>query len=179
LIPAGAKKGLAIFAHPDDESLWCGGLLSGELDWTVVCCTIPVKDPIRADKFFAACRSLNVDARLVSFLENGGRMPLDKIDTTGFDVILTHGRAGEYGHPQHTEVHAYVASRFPERARYIGYRRGGSGRFVYPLNEWQRARKLAALKCYDHVSPTDGKPKWEALLERYGKDFDLWCETYD
>jgi hypothetical protein len=38
---------------------------------------------------------------------------------------------------------------------------------------------MAALRCYDHTSPIDGKPKWRALLGRYGGEFDLGVETYD
>jgi len=33
--------------------------------------------------------------------------------------------------------------------------------------------KMTALRCYDHTSPTDGKPKWWALIDRYGAEFDL------
>jgi len=47
------------------------------------------------------------------------------------------------------------------------------------LNEFQLGLKMAALRCYDHTSPIDGKPKWRALLDRYGSEFDLGVETYD
>lgn len=175
LIPWDAKRGLAIFAHPDDETLWCGGLLSrGDLDWTVVCCSIPEKDPERAYKFFGACSALGVTGRLLPFGEKAGPFRLDMIDTDGFDVVLTHGVAGEYGHPQHKELH----ERLPMATRHIGY--GGEGRYKLPLSDPMKHRKMAALRCYDHVSPADdGKPKWEALLEYYGKRFDVWRETYD
>jgi hypothetical protein len=37
---------------------------------------------------------------------------------------------------------------------------------------------MAALRCYDHVSSLDGIPKWRALIDRYGSEFDLGVETY-
>lgn len=181
LIPAGAKRGCAILAHPDDESLWCGGLLSRSgIDWTVICCSVPEKDPERAYKFFAACTLLGVTGRLLPFGEKAGLFRLDLIDLTGFDLVLTHGPEGEYGHPQHRELHDRLFRFCPVPLRTIGYRQGGMGRFAFPLDAIARHTKLEALKCYDHKSPADdGKTKWQALIDYYGTRFDLWNETYD
>jgi hypothetical protein len=180
LIPRGARRGCAIFAHPDDESLWCGGLIgSSGLDWTVVCCSIPEKDPIRAYKFFEACEALGAKGRLLPFGEKSGLLRIEEVNLTGFDLVLTHGPAGEYGHPQHIELHDRLFRFCPVPLRTIGYRKGGLGRFAYPLDNVAKHTKLEALKKYDHVSPSDKKPKWKALLDYYGQKFDLWTETYD
>lgn len=178
LIPEDAETGVLIVAHPDDEALWCGGLLAKrDILWTVICCSIPHRDPERAYHFFQSCELLGVGARLLPFSERAG-WRLDLIDVAEFDVIVTHGPSGEYGHPHHRAVHDAVQQKLPRRVRrFIGYKRGGRGRFELPLDETLKAQKLAALKCY--TSPVNGGETWTDLLDKFGKQFDLWCETYD
>lgn len=180
LIPSGAKRGVAVVAHADDESLWCGGLIArGDLDWTIICCTIADIDPIRAYKFFDACDVLGAKARLLPFRESQAPIKIEYLDLSGFDLIVTHGAAGEYGHPHHQEVHQAISKRYPN-SRYFGYRKGGTGRFHVPLDDAMKAKKLAALKCYNHSTTSDhGHPKWQTLLAAFEPMFDLWNETYD
>lgn len=174
LIPPGTARPVAVLAHPDDESLWCAGLLSAsELDWTVICCSIPPQDPTRAYKFFAACEMLGVLPRLLPYRETEV-LDLALLDLSPFDLILTHGAAGEYGHRHHKQLHVFVGEHYPERARFIGY--GGPGRFSLPLDDRLRARKMSALQCYDG-GPRP--PQWRHLLANYGRRFDLWTERYD
>lgn len=175
------KRALVV-AHPDDESLWFGGLLASEPgDWTIVCCSIPRADPERAWKFFNACEVLGAKARLLPYTEAGPKEPLPHlglIDLSGFDQVVTHNSVGEYGHFQHTHLNRYLVARCPDKIVTGGYGKApGAKRLV--LNEHQLGIKMAALRCYDHVSPTDGKPKWRALIDRYGSEFDLGVETYD
>jgi hypothetical protein len=175
------RSGVIVVAHCDDETLWCGGLMARHLfRWTVISCSIPRTDPIRAYKFFEACESLGAKARLLPFVEAEPHMKLgnlDRLDLSEFDVIVTHNRAGEYGHRHHVDVHEHITGHWPERTWCIGY---GINRHdvAIDLTAGEQLRKREALRCYDHVSPTDGKPKWEALIERYGKQFDLSVETY-
>ncbi len=105
-----------IVAHPDDETLWAGGLMlmHPEAKWTVV--TICRKsDAERAAKFFNAMEEFNAagymgdmdDGPEQNPLDNGevqrtimGLLPLDR-----FDVVITHSTFGEYTrHLRHEET---------------------------------------------------------------------------
>src|SRR5262245_29588921 len=92
-----------VTAHPDDESLWCGGLLLRYPgNWTVICCSTPKRDPIRAYKFFDACERLGARGRIVVQPEDlNTKLSFAWIDLSPYDLIVTHGEAGEYGHPHH------------------------------------------------------------------------------
>lgn len=165
-----------VVAHPDDESLWFGGLLAAEPgDWTVICCSVPRTDPIRAEKFFDACKVLGAKAELIRIVESE-TMDLSSLDLSGFDQIVTHNSVGEYGHKHHVQIHRHLSARHDVVTGCYG-KAPGPKRIV--LNEYQLGLKMAALRCYDHISPTDGIPKWRALIDRYGSQFDLGIETYD
>lgn len=83
-----------------------------------------------------------------------------------FDWVLTHNRFGEYGHPHHKQVHEFVKQRALE-SPLMFFGREAPDALQYPLTPTELERKLQALRCYDHVSSTDRRPKWEALVDRY------------
>ncbi len=87
-------------------------------EWTVFSlCRADDRD--RAPKFARVCDALR-SAPLISDLDDGA--PLAEIDAPReiggrlrevlgerrWDVCLTHGAGGEYGHPRHVQVHAQV-----------------------------------------------------------------------
>lgn len=176
------RHGAIVIAHPDDEVLWCGGLvLRYPARWSIICCTIPRTDPIRAWKFYDACASLGVmRARVFPFIEPDPREPLRNIDLdlSAYELIVTHNAAGEYGHIHHRSLHRFIADRYPDKTVTFGYGAEGTEVERIVLSEEEKRRKRAALACYDHTSPMDGKPKSEALLARYGAMYDLDVETY-
>lgn len=177
-----ARRGVVVAAHPDDEVLWAGGLLARYAHkFTVICCSIPRADPIRAWKFFDACAVLGVSARLLPFVESAPSEPLQHLgalDLSDFDFVVTHNDAGEYGHPHHRHLSRFVRERWGAKTSTFGWRSDGRGTEVLHLTPHEQARKLEALRRYDHVSPHDGdKPKWKALLDRYAPD--LSVETFD
>jgi hypothetical protein len=176
------RNGAIVVAHPDDETLWCGGLMVRHPGvWTVICCSIPRTDPIRAYKFFLACEALGAKARLLPFEESApnARCPaIDHLDLSDFDCVVTHNALGEYGHAHHRALHHHIAQRWPDKMVTIGYG-DAPGSVRIALSGEEMGRKVAALSCYDHTSSSDGKPKWRALLDRYGTMFDLSFETYE
>jgi LmbE family N-acetylglucosaminyl deacetylase len=141
-------------SHPDDETLFAGGLLArfAYIGWTVICCSIPRLDPLRAWRFFDACAVLGVQGRLFPVTE---RPPtedltgLEHIDLSAFDCIVTHGAAGEYGHRQHRQIHHFVVNNHSDK-RIIGFgwRPGGQGTLELKLTAEETALKRAALDRY-------------------------------
>ncbi len=167
-----------IVAHPDDESLFGAGMMMRfKKAWTVICCTVPFHDPVRADKFHNACNILGAfESIVLDHQERAGLIPVP--DLSKYDLIVTHGAAGEYGNVQHRELHGAIKNKWPEMAVYFGF---GSKRadITLALSDSEAARKLEAIQAYDHRCPRDrGKMKWENLLETFDGRFDLWREPY-
>ncbi len=110
------SKCAVIVAHPDDETLWAGGLMlmHPEAKWTVV--TICRKsDAERAAKFFRAMEEFKADGYMGDLDDGPEQKPLDngEIQRTimglhpfgRFDVVITHSTAGEYTrHLRHEET---------------------------------------------------------------------------
>lgn len=167
-----------VVAHPDDECLFAASMpiLYPDRNWTIICLSIPVRDPIRAWKFFNACAMLGAQGRLMPVPEFA---PLD-FDLSCFDTVVTHNAAGEYGHAHHKQTHAIVTQKRPDAITF-GYRADGLGTVQHYLRGEALARKQRAIDCYDHVLPYDGKrmTKAEALRVRYGSAWDFSLETFD
>lgn len=182
----GFRRACCVVAHPDDESMWFAGLIlaTPHLTWTVIACSIPRRDPERAFKFYSACEDLGAAGRVLPFVEpDATRLDgLEHLDLAGFDLVATHNSAGEYGNPHHVLVHDLVVRQSPVSCAGLlvtGYGLGpipASRELV--VEDFDYARKLAAIGRYDHTTSIDKRPKSEALLARYGARFDLERETY-
>jgi len=116
------KSAAVIVAHPDDETLWCGGviLINPKIDWTIL--TLCRKsDPDRVPKFFKAAGRYNA-AGIMADLDDGPeqsplagaeiqRTILENLPRKDFDLILTHSPKGEYTrHLRHEEISEAVFS---------------------------------------------------------------------
>jgi LmbE family N-acetylglucosaminyl deacetylase len=111
------KKEVAIIvAHPDDETLWAGGVILKHSDWNpYVVCLCRKSDPDRAPKFFKALQMLNADGQIGDLDDSPEQLPLNEneLDETilellpsgPFDLIISHSPAGEYTrHIRHEET---------------------------------------------------------------------------
>jgi len=179
------SKRVAVFAHPDDETLWAGGLLlrfPGA--WRAVCCSIPARDPARIRDFYEAARKLGALPSHLRYRETGKLDPFDHLDAlpslADADVIVTHGAAGSYGHLAHRRVYAVLAARYPGRLVFTGYGESVPPDLVVALSDAEWKGKIAALKCYAGMMRWQGLrvPTWEALLDEYGSAFDLRNEPF-
>lgn len=182
-------KSVVAVAHPDDDALWFGGLvLNDPGDWTIICYSIPQADPIRAYKFFDACQVLGAVGRILPFAEPAASEPLEAdrmalVDLSGYDRIVTHGAEGGYGHNHHASLSAFIHNLYPDKLIWSDCPQGKSDyRLRLELSQRVLARKLAAVRCYDHVLPYEGVPmtKAAALEKRYwvGMGLDPAIEQY-
>ena len=121
-IPVPGLKVVVIVAHPDDETLWAGGLLLGHPEWSTFIVTLcRGKDPDRAPRFRSALDQLNACGAMGD-LDDGPaqtRIPSPEVQAAilsllpgrTFDLLLTHGPEGEYTrHRRHEEAAQAVAA---------------------------------------------------------------------
>jgi N-acetyl-1-D-myo-inositol-2-amino-2-deoxy-alpha-D-glucopyranoside deacetylase len=120
---------LAVFSHPDDESLACGGLLACCAEYgvrvTLVCATRGEFGPnptarealrdVRSSELAEAARILDI-AEVVLLDHADGYLPwieasrveaeiLDVIERVRPEVVITFGADGLYWHPDHIAIH--------------------------------------------------------------------------
>ena len=111
-----------IVAHPDDETLWAGGviLMNPEAHWTII--TLCRKsDQDRASKFCHVLDNLNAGGAMGDLDDGPEQAPLvarevqdgilELLPSNRFDLIITHGFWGEYTrHLRHEETGKAVVS---------------------------------------------------------------------
>ncbi len=111
------EKNIAVIvAHPDDETLWCGGtmLLHPDCNWFVAC-LCRKNDADRAPKFKKVLEILKAEG-IMGNLDDGARQRrldrkavkrviLELLPKQSFNLIITHSPFGEYTrHLRHEEI---------------------------------------------------------------------------
>ena len=114
--PGGFIQVAVVVAHPDDETLWAGGLLLSHPEWIPFIVTLcRGRDPDRAPKFLRALERLGAKGAMGDLDDGPDQVPLppsvlkDAILTLlpgrNYDLLLTHAPPGEYTwHRRHGEV---------------------------------------------------------------------------
>jgi len=117
------KSKLLVVAHPDDETIFFGGLIQKTpADFHIVCVTDGNADgrgQERKKEFESACEALGSDSYEVWDFPDIYEKRLDikklskKLKGLGeFQEVYTHNPLGEYGHPHHQDVSHAVYSIF-------------------------------------------------------------------
>jgi LmbE family N-acetylglucosaminyl deacetylase len=116
------RRVAVVVAHPDDETLWAGGLLLGHTGWNIFVASLcRGKDPDRAPRFNQALEILSARGNMADLDDDPAQEPLAdaKVSQTilellpgrSYDLLLTHGPRGEYTrHRRHEEVARAVRS---------------------------------------------------------------------
>jgi LmbE family N-acetylglucosaminyl deacetylase len=116
---AASMRATFVVAHPDDETIFFGGVLRqlvrAGLPVEVICVTSTFATitltSIRREEFRRACSALGARARLLPLADVPGRLDddelaaaLGRVRLDGNGLVFTHGVWGEYGHPHHIQV---------------------------------------------------------------------------
>jgi LmbE family N-acetylglucosaminyl deacetylase len=110
------KSVAVIVAHPDDETLWAGGMILRHPSWNwFIVSMCRASDTDRAPRFYETLKILNANGVMGDLDDGPQQKPLaeqevenclmDLLPSRHFDLIITHNTTGEYTrHLRHEEV---------------------------------------------------------------------------
>lgn len=183
LEPGKIARVAVVVAHPDDETLWAGGLLLSHPEWSPFIATLcRGEDPDRAPKFFKVLERLGAKGAMGKLDDGRDQFPLSSghvedtilslLPRLEFDLLLTHAPQGEYTwHRRHGEVSRAVRAlwrggRVQARALWQFAYEDGGGAYA------PRPQKGASLQL--DLPDAVWHQKYEIITALYGFDEDSW-----
>ena len=170
-------RAAVVVAHPDDETLWCGGTILTHRDWQwTVVSLCRASDPDRSPRFFQALEALGASGAMADLDDSPYQTPLDPDEVREtilsllpegrVDLIVSHSPRGEYTrHRRHEEVGRAVLALWSEKriataaVWAFAYDDAGGARLPTAVPHADRVENLAA--------PT-WQEKYRIMTEIYG-----------
>jgi len=172
-----------IVAHPDDETLWAGGMILMHPQWQCFILSLcRASDPDRAPKFKQALSNLGASGTMADMDDGPEQHPLSLhelqqtimtgIDPSVCDLLLTHGTKGEYTrHRRHEEVSQAVL----ELVQSGKIRCQELWQFAYEDGCGQYVPRADAQASFSVSLPDDiWKRKYKIITEIYGFAPESW-----
>jgi LmbE family N-acetylglucosaminyl deacetylase len=197
-----SKSVAVIVAHPDDETLWTGGITLSHPSWqwfTVCLCRGSDKD--RAPRFRKALKILKSDGIMGDLDDGPEQQPLDEKEVERtildllppkyFDLIITHNPTGEYTrHIRHEEVSKAVIKLWhsgkisTHELWTFAYSDGNKQYYPRPVANatvYQTLTKRIWLRKYSIITETYGfeKDSFEAETTPRAESFWQFTNSYD
>ncbi|MDP4184423.1 MAG: PIG-L family deacetylase [Bacteroidota bacterium] len=173
----GKKEVAIIVAHPDDETLWAGGIILCNPSWD--CFIVSLcrgKDQDRSVKFHNALKKLNSQGIMGDLDDEPEQKPLEEnkiqnqirelLPEKHFDLIITHSPSGEYTrHLRHEETGKAIITLWhageihTNKLLAFAYEDGG---------KQYRPRAIETASIYQFLPPMIWRKKYQIITETYG-----------
>ncbi|TZF83868.1 PIG-L family deacetylase [Pedobacter sp. BS3] len=177
------KTVAVIIAHPDDETLWAGGLLLSHPEWhKYIACLCRKNDADRAPRFQQVLKQLNAQGIMGNLDDGPEQVPLAEdvveqailqlLPQRRFDLVISHNPNGEYTrHLRHEEISRAVIKLWhagkiiTNELWTFAYEDGG--RQYYP-------RPVKTADLYIPLTYKDWQHKYHIMTKTYGFQEDGW-----
>ena len=184
-----------IVAHPDDETLWAGGMILSHPTWEkFIVCLCRGKDHDRAPRFYKALKVLESDGIMGDMDDGPDQIPLnekeveqavlDILPPKHFDLVISHNPSGEYTrHLRHEEISKavitlwYTGKISATELWTFAYEDGNKEYYPRPVKNAAIYRKLSKrvwLKKYNIITETYGFKKDSFEAETTPRTESFW-----